>query len=319
MKKTSFNKETLVTTELAKRAALAAERIRIKGIESVDKEDGSPLTQADIVSQAIILSGLKKNFPEDRIVAEETLAPGKETRLGSLAGGLLEELGVARGHERLLEWVNYRGNPDGTRTWMVDPIDGTKGFRKGLCYAIAIGLYFRGRPRFGCMAVPLFPDSDGIGHSSVIAYAGKGTGACLLDHSGRLQSLYVSKTDQIPLARLLGSRAHDSSDICGRFGRRTGTGKVQRMDGQAKYLMLASGRSDLYIRAADPVYGIGFTWDHCAGQVILEEAGGMVTDLTGDPLDYESKLEGPLSGLKGMVASNALCHREALEIIGELA
>ena len=75
-----FTEELEVTLGLAKKAVLATERIRDKGIEAMTKEDGTPVTQADLVSQAIILSGLKKHFPLDKVVAEETLAVGDGDR-----------------------------------------------------------------------------------------------------------------------------------------------------------------------------------------------------------------------------------------------
>ncbi len=76
MEKGYFKKEVRVSVELARKAALATEAIRRQGIRSITKNDGSPLTQADIVSQAIILSGLQREFPQDRILAEEEIREG---------------------------------------------------------------------------------------------------------------------------------------------------------------------------------------------------------------------------------------------------
>ena len=202
---------------------------------------------------------------------------------------------------------------------MIDPIDGTKGFKKGLCYAIAIGLYFDGKPQFGCMAVPSFPEIGGTSHETVIAYGGAGIGAFWLKAGGgQPKRLHVSDIKRISKVRVVGSRAHDRGDICGKFVEKTDIGQTGRMDGQAKYLMLASGQADVYIRSADPVYGIAFPWDHCTGQVILEEAGGKVTDFAGKPLNYDTPYGSPIKDLDGLVATNAKCHDEILEIIKTL-
>lgn len=315
-----FDKETEVTVALARKAVSATERIRKKGIEAVTKKDGTPVTQADIVSQAIILAGLRKHFPNDRIAAEEKLTLDGETELKARASEMLQELMNAYdAAEHLENWVNYRGDPKGSRIWMIDPIDGTKGFKKGLCYAIAIGLYFDGKARFGCMAVPSFPEIDGTRHETVIAYAGEGIGAFWLKAGGdRPKRLHVSDIKRISKLRVVGSRAHDRGDICGKFVKAAGIGQTGRMDGQAKYLMLASGQADVYIRSADPVYGVAFPWDHCSGQVILEEAGGKVTDFAGKPLNYDQFPGSPIRDLEGLVASNAKCHDEILALIRTL-
>jgi 3'(2'), 5'-bisphosphate nucleotidase len=315
-----FKKEIEVALALAQKAVYATERIRKKGIEAVTKQDGTPLTQADIVFQAIILAGLQRHFPNDRIAAEEKLPLDRETALMMRASEMIQEFMRTRdAAANLTDWVNYRGNPQGNRTWMIDPIDGTKGFRRGLCYAIAIGLYFNGKPQFGCMAVPSFPVMDGKKNETVLAYAGAGIGAFWLKAGGNRPSrLHVSDIDRISELKVVGSRAHDRGNFCGKFVKAAGIAKTGRMDGQAKYLMLASGQADVYIRSADPVYGIAFPWDHCSGQVILEEAGGRVTDFAGRALNYDQLAGNPIRDLEGLVASNAKCHDEILELIETL-
>ena len=315
-----FKRETEVALALARKAVYATERIRKKGVEAVTKDDGTPVTQADIVSQAIILAGLQRHFPNDRIAAEEKLTVDGETELKRHAREMIQELmNAGDPAEHLENWVNYRGDPKGARTWMIDPIDGTKGFKKGLCYAIAIGLYFDGKPQFGCMAVPSFPEIAGTRDETVIAYAGAGIGAFWAKAEGeRPKRLHVSDINRISELRVVGSRAHDRGDICGKFVKAAGIARSGRMDGQAKYLMLASGQADVYIRSADPDYGIAFAWDHCAGQVILEEAGGRVTDFAGKALNYDQFTGDPIRDLDGLVASNATCHDEILALIGTL-
>jgi 3'(2'), 5'-bisphosphate nucleotidase len=311
-----FKKEIRVSVELARRAALATEAIRRAGIRSVTKKDESPVTQADIVSQAIILAGLQKEFPQDRISAEEEIRGGDLEELGEEACGVLEGMGLRDARERLESWVNYRGARRGSRVWMVDPIDGTKGYRKGLTYAIALGLYYDGRPQFGCIAAPAFPWPDGSGHENVIAYAGKGAGAFrIIGDGGRPERVHVSDATMLARFRVVGSRAHDEGDVCGRFMERAGMSTLIRMDGQAKYVMLASGLADVYVRGSNPRFGIGYSWDHCAGQVILEEAGGRVTAFSGDPIPYERGKDLRILDLDGLVASNGKRHDEILEMV----
>jgi 3'(2'), 5'-bisphosphate nucleotidase len=311
-----FKKEVRVSVELARKAALATEAIRRQGIRSVTKKDGSPLTQADIVSQAIILSGIQREFPQDRILAEEEIREGEMETLRKEACDVLKEMGLRDAEEKLESWVNYRGDQKGTRVWMVDPIDGTKGYRKGLTYAIALGLYYEGRPQFGCVAAPGFPVQEGSDHETVIAYAGTGAGAFrIIGDEDRPERMHVSDGTILARFRVVGSRAHDEGDMCGRFMERAGLSTLIRMDGQAKYLMLASGRAEVYVRGSNPWFGIGYPWDHCAGQMILEEAGGRVTAFSGDPIPYERQEDLRILEIEGLVASNGRRHDEILEMI----
>lgn len=314
-----FKKEIEVTLELAKKAAAATEKIRNEGITTRDKEDGTPLTQADLVSQAIILAGLKANFPDDRIFAEESMDPESDTEVRSGACDVLADLGMHDPNTHLETWVNYRGNRSGSRVWLIDPIDGTKGFVKGLSYAIAMGLCVDGKVQFGCIAAPSFPTADGQRSRTVIAYAGKGSGAYWLEGlSDRPRAIHVSDVDSPAQLRLMGSRAHDSCKICRRFKEKAGVRHFIPMDSQAKYLMLASGRADLYLRGTDPHFGIGFPWDHCAGQAILEEAGGKVTGPRGESIDYARHPGDTIKYMDGLVASNRICHGQVLDLLKDM-
>jgi 3'(2'), 5'-bisphosphate nucleotidase len=311
-----FKREIEVSVELARKAALATEAIRRSGIRSVTKKDESPLTQADIVSQAIILSGLQREFPQDRILAEEEIRQGELEALRNEASSVLEGMGLRDAQKRLESWVNYRGPHGGSRVWMVDPIDGTKGYRKGLTYAIALGLYYDGRPQFGCIAAPAFPWREGSSHETVIAYGGTGAGAFrIIADQGRPERIRVSDGTELARFRVVGSRAHDQGDMCGRLMRRAGMSTLIRMDGQAKYVMLACGLADVYIRGSNPRFGIGYPWDHCAGQVILEEAGGTVTTFSGDPIPYGEGEDLRILDLDGLIASNGKRHDEILAMV----
>ncbi len=225
-------------------------------------------------------------------------------------------MGLRDAEEKLESWVNYRGAQKGLRVWMVDPIDGTKGYKEGLTYAIALGLYYDGRPQFGCIAAPAFPWPDGSSHETVIAYAGIGAGAFRIIGDGdRPERVHVSEGTALARFRVVGSRAHDEGDMCGRFMERAGTSTLIRMDGEAKYVMLASGLADVYVRGSNPRFGIGYPWDHCAGQVILEEAGGRVTAFSGDPIPYERGKDLRILEIEGLVASNGRRHDEILEMV----
>lgn len=85
------------------------------------------------------------------------------------------------------------------------------------------------------------------------------------------------------------------------------------MDSQAKYAVLAAGAGELYLRLLSPSkpdYRERI-WDQAAGSILVEEAGGRVTDLHGLPLDFSQGRK--LSRNHGILASNGLLHQVTLD------
>jgi len=113
-----------LASRLARAAAHAIEAIRAAGYAVDEKRDGSPVTEADRVAEALIVEGLRAATPEIPVVAEEEVAGGRLTDCGDLA-------------------------------WMVDPLDGTREFAAGrLEFTVNIGLIRLGRPWLGAVAIP---------------------------------------------------------------------------------------------------------------------------------------------------------------------
>jgi 3'(2'), 5'-bisphosphate nucleotidase len=88
-----------------------------------------------------------------------------------------------------------------------------------------------------------------------------------------------------------------------------------RVDSQVKYALLAAGKGDIMLRLLSskaPDYREKI-WDHAAGSLILEEAGGVVSDLSGNPLDFTVGRR--LERNRGILASNKMFHEIVLEAI----
>ena len=88
-----------------------------------------------------------------------------------------------------------------------------------------------------------------------------------------------------------------------------------RMDSQAKYGILARGEVTLYLRVpsvAEPDYKENI-WDHAAGSIIAEEAGGRVTDAKGQPLDFSSGIK--MEKNYGIVVTNGILHQVVLKAL----
>ncbi len=90
-----------------------------------------------------------------------------------------------------------------------------------------------------------------------------------------------------------------------------------RMDSQAKYGAVARGDAVLYLRLPSPRspdYREKI-WDHAAGSLVVEEAGGQVSDMHGQPLDFASDYK--MHNNRGVIVSNGTLHRAVIEALGQ--
>ncbi|KJA18905.1 hypothetical protein HYPSUDRAFT_44749 [Hypholoma sublateritium FD-334 SS-4] len=281
--------------------------------ETLTKGDKSPVTVGDYAAQAVISSMLHRAFPHDPIVGEEDAAElrlesGKamKDRIVALANtALVSPLalgdnegwgigpGAAQTDSELLDAID-RGNYPGAltgRMWTIDPIDGTKGFLRGEQYAVCLSLIVDSIVQvgvIGCPNLPVDPTHPEAGTGCIFS-AVRGQGA---------QQFTLSGSDPTPV-RIPASTpetfnflesveaAHSSHSFNDRVSTLLNvTRSPTRMDSQAKYGCLARGEGGAYLRMPT---GVGYRekiWDHAPGQILVEEAGGIVSDSRGKPLDF---------------------------------
>jgi 3'(2'), 5'-bisphosphate nucleotidase len=204
----------------------------------------------------------------------------------------------------------------------LDPIDGTKGFLRGAQYATALAYVEDGVVQLGVLGCPnitpeLNQETGGKG-SLLVARRGEGSWITTLADPIRedeFRQLTVSSQKDPVRARLMRSfeSGHTNTQQMDAFQAELG-GEADpvRMDSQVKYALLASGEGEIYLRllsAAKPDYREKI-WDQAAGSIIVEEAGGTVTDLDGKPLDF-SKGKSLLEN-RGICATNGFLHDRAL-------
>jgi 3'(2'), 5'-bisphosphate nucleotidase len=256
---------------VAKRAALEAGARILEHYAEADpqvqrKDDGSPLTQADLAANAIIVRELRAHFPRDPILTEEE----------------------ADNSSRLTA----------NRVWIVDPLDGTKGFvsRDG-DFTVNIALARDGLPVLGVVYAPTHGE---------LYFAVEGEGAFLqmVGADGKMDAeptrIRVSRRS-VPAEMIVAkSRSH--------AGKRTaallesaGFADVVSMGSSLKACRIARGVVDAYFR-----FGNTNEWDICACHAVLREAGGRLTALDGAEMRYNRP--DPLN--HGFIASNNAIHAE---------
>lgn len=286
----------------------------------LSKDDRSPVTVADFASQAIVCRALEEHFPNDPMIAEEDSAALGQPDNAHLLDRIQRELAdvnINADHAEIRRWID-RGNSQSysDRFWTLDPIDGTKGFLRGQQYAIALALIIAGKIEVAILGCPNLSQQN-VDNSSngLLFYAIRGEGAFLLPLNAdtKPKRISVSTTATSSAARLCESveSGHSSHDDSAQVSNLLGiTSEPVRLDSQAKYATVARGDADIYLRLPTRKDYQEKIWDHAAGVLVVEEAGGKVTDITGKPLDFT--LGHTLANNKGVVATNGLLHDEVI-------
>ncbi len=184
------------------------------------------------------------------------------------------------------------------RVWIVDPMDGTAGFvKKDGDFGVQIGLAERGEPVLGVVYLP-FHD--------MLYFAVKGDGAFSVSGNKPGKKLKVSDKTDFAEMKLAITRNHSSrnmSVVTGELGLHS---QVKRGSVGLKVGLIAEQICDIYIHLSPRTK----FWDTCAPQVILEEAGGKLTDIFGFPIEYDGS---DVQNLNGVLATNGASHKRAVE------
>lgn len=321
------NAQVQFAIEAVQEAARLVQTIQAELVSpALTKQDRSPVTIADFASQALIAHRLQERFPQAVLVGEESAAALRATDKRSQleqVSAFAERFEPQASPETVLEWIDRGAGQPGERFWTLDPIDGTKGFLRGDQYAVALALVEAGKVQIGVLGCPNLtdgwqPDFDGPG-SLLIAARGQGTWVLpLQDINAPPRRVTVSDQANPAAARVLRSfeSGHTNVDQIDQFADELGVqAEPVRMDSQAKYALLAAGQGELMLRLLSPKapeYKEKI-WDQAAGSLIVEEAGGQVSDLHGRPLDFSSGRT--LRQNRGVLASNGRLHSSALEAL----
>lgn len=320
------NKEISFLIGVVREASLLAINIQSSLVnETMTKGDKSPVTVADFAVQALIAKKLIEEFPDDPLVGEENSNLLQKTEE---KGNLASITKFISNHfpdttpEEAISWIDHGNGEPTNRFWTLDPIDGTKGFLRGEQYAIALALIIDSEVKLGVLGCPNLTKGhiQDIGGSGSIIIAEKGNGAWLtsLTESDNLTKIQVSSISDPPKARFLRSAeaGHTNVSKLDLIGKTMGVKSAPvRLDSQAKYAILASGYGELIFRLISdkmPNYKEKI-WDQAAGSIIVEEAGGKVTDLDGKALDFNQGRT--LAKNRGVLASNIHLHDNALDAI----
>jgi len=228
-----------IAARLAVQAGHAIMAVRAQGFEVERKADQSPVTVADTIAEAIILEGLRETgIP---VVAEEMMS----------AGAVREPT---------------------ARYWLVDPLDGTKEFAKGIDeFVVCIALIEHGYPLLGAIALPVAESVYGGIVPGRLAWK---------QQAGQRHAIQTRPAPARGLT-VLDSRSHPNPARVERILTGHTLAETRHMGSAMKFTLIAEGLADVIPRP-----GTTMEWDSAAGQALVEAAGGRVTDMAGTRLAY---------------------------------
>jgi 3'(2'), 5'-bisphosphate nucleotidase len=189
------------------------------------------------------------------------------------------------------------------RVWMIDPLDGTTGFIDGNGdFAVQIGLAENGEAILGVVYQPV---------SGVLYRAVRGQG-CWIERPEFLpERAIVSTQNELQRMRLAASRSHRSPRMDRVVNAFAVKEEIRRGSVGIKVGLICEQQCDLYVHLSP----LTKQWDTCAPEIILQEAGGRITDLFGQPLRYNVP---EVQNRNGLVASNGVAHEKIITALAPL-
>ena len=294
--------------------------------DSLQKKDRSPVTVADYACQAVVCKMLSESLGDVSIVGEEDSGELRLEKSAAVRANVTRHVQGIMGNEftesDVLEAIDRGGAKGGASGsfWTLDPIDGTKGFLRGEQYAIALALLREGRPVLGILGCPnlTIAGKDGRG-LLMTAVSGEGTmmSSLLDDEPGT--AVKVSDITQPQDARFCESveSAHSDQSSSMKIAEILGiTQEPFRIDSQCKYAAVARGDAQIYLRLPTSADYREKIWDHAAGMLCVEAAGGKVTDIRGRALDFS--LGRKLENNQGIIATSGSIHADVVAAVGKV-
>ncbi|KAG0303369.1 hypothetical protein BGZ98_006756 [Dissophora globulifera] len=323
----AFAAERAVAIHAVLAASKVCQRVFTKLVngETVTKKDKSPVTIADYSAQAVVNTFLNSSFPSDPIVGEED---SKDLR--GDAGRLMREkvlelansgLDTPLTEQSILETIDrgtYGGGAKG-RMWALDPIDGTKGFLRGEQFAVCLALIIDGQVQVGVMGCPNLPvdAKNQDGEKGCLFITVKGQGAFQRNFSSTTEvPISMSDIQSLTDASFCESveSGHSNQSEAAKIAQLLGITKAPvRMDSQCKYCSISRGDAEVYLRLPVSATYEEKIWDHASGSLLVAEAGGIVSDVYGRPLDFSHGRT--LATNSGVVAAHAKIHAKVIEAV----
>ncbi|CAG8796179.1 9282_t:CDS:2, partial [Dentiscutata erythropus] len=293
--------------------------------DTLIKKDKTPVTIADFGAQAVVNSILYKFFPNDPVVGEEDSKrlkgdDGKEMRdkVLSLANSALDTP-LNEKETLLIEELTLVAQME-VRMWSLDPIDETNGFLRGEegQYAVGLSLIIDGVVHLSVIGCPNYPVdfNNPKGERGCVFIAVKGQGAFQRNFSSTGEApIHVADVPLSPEVTYCVSLGADHAKLGYNDKIASLLGIIKpalQMDSMSRYCAVARGDVNIYLRLPYDVNYEEKIWDHAPGSLLVAEAGGIVTNIDNEPLDFSlGRTLGKVN--KGFVVTSSKIHEQVID------
>lgn len=343
---TSYQQERYIAELAVQKAVIVTRKVlALVSQGELTKGDKTQVTLADFAAQALLVAAIHHNFPNDAIVGEEdTRALRSSSTMAAQVWDLVSSTSLEdvecesllpspTSQEDMLRYIDLGGKgyggPSG-RVWMIDPVDGTKGFLKGGQYVVCCTMLEDGQEKiaaFGCPHVSLEQgriseqDTDTTGPGYLISAArGQGTQYRKLSTGALQTATKLSPTksvESMSSLRFVENCNTTSPQFADRHRIAEALGAqwhpLHIYSTQLRYLALTLGAGDVVLRTPLPGDAPAHVWDHAGGVMVFEEAGGKVTDLNGKDLVFTAGRD--LTENFGLIAAPKVIHASVVQAV----
>jgi 3'(2'), 5'-bisphosphate nucleotidase len=343
-----YEKERFIAELAVQRAAILTQTV-LKSLtnRALTKTDKTSVTVADFGSQALLISAVRHNFPNDRIIGEENadmLRADSELQKSvwelvsnthledSRSEKLLGAMGPVAAMLDAIDLGRSAKDAREGRVWVMDPIDGTEEFIKGKQYAVCLALLVDGEQTVGVLGCPNLDLNASDPFGDPAANTDQSTGALISatrDQGSTVRALSTGTllpsrplpklTPNTTALRMTDNLRTSSSDlkkhsaVANHFSASWPSPNIWAL--QLRWVALATGIADFCVRIPEKDKH-DWIWDHAGGVLIAEEAGVKVTDVRGKAIDFKrgQKFEGNC----GWVAAAGELHGDVLNFVGKI-
>ena len=246
-------------------AGNAIMKVREKGVARTDKADGSPVTEADLAADRIIIDGLAAIAPDITAITEET--------------------------------YNAAADHEPQQYWCVDPLDGTKGFiNGGKDFTVNIALITDRAPTLGVIYAPALGVLwAGYGETAWMRHIDTPSADAAIEDFSTAHPMRVVDAN-LENPAVVATKAHRGPALEA-WIEKLNVRDAIAVGSSLKFCAIAEGKADLY-----PRIGPTMEWDTAAGQAIVEAAGGRVLGPDGDRFGYgkPGRLNGYFAAMAGI-------------------
>jgi len=279
------------------------------GVSFIKPGDSTPVTAADFAIQGLVSSALRAQFPNDRFMGEEDAEDLRDDpALRELALRLCSQFGGDADEEAFLSAVDRGLEPsrgEGERVWVLDPIDGTKGFMTGQGYVIGLALLdSRGDALIGVMGVP----NEEAAPPIVSAVKGHGTRwwPAFGDEPKSYDPPTPEWADAATPPWLLSPQS--ARDACVPFGEAGAGLQTVCCGAMIKYFEVAAGRAAGFVQFEESLK----SWDHACGLICVSESGGIALDGAGEEVLFADRT---FTVTGGIVCSSKWAHLDVRQAL----